>query len=162
MGGAAMSLVLRLLGAVLLVTAGAGGGLAVYKRSYARWRQLHTFARMLGYLQGTLAYQPLRAEELLRRAAAYPEFARLGAAGCRTLAELPLPGALAPALCQEVRQGLEQLAWEPRAGACATLRRLTALCEDAAAQCRREAQAARSLWPRLGACAGVLAVILLW
>ena len=42
------------------------------------------------------------------------------------------------------------------------MRRLTALCEDAAAQCRHEAQAARSLWPRLGACAGVLAVILLW
>lgn len=157
-----MTVMLRMLGALLLVAAGTGGGLAVYWHSYGRWRQLYTFARMLGYLQSTLAFQPLRGEELLRRAAKYPEFFHLGLAGCRSLSELPLPSALPPALCQEIRQGLEQLAWEPRAGACATLRRLTALCEDAATQCQRQAQAARSLWPRLGACAGVLAVILLW
>ena len=162
MGGAGVSLALRLLGAALLVAAGTGGGLAVYGHRYGHWRQLHTFARLLVYLQSTLAFQPLLAEELLRHAAQYPEFSRLGLAGCRSLAELPLPAALTPALCQEIRQGLEQLAWQPRAGACATLRRLASLCEDAAAQCRREAQAARSLWPRLGACAGVLAVILLW
>ena len=50
----------------------------------------------------------------------------------------------------EVRQGLEQIALEPRTNACTTLRHLESLCEEAAAARWEEAQAARRLWPRLG------------
>ena len=162
MGGAAMSLVLRLLGAVLLVAAGAGGGLAVYKRSYARWRQLHTFARLLSYLQGALSYQALTGDELLQRAAYYPEFAQLGLTKCRTLEELPFPGALSESLKQEIRSGLAQLALESRTNACATLQRLADLTEEEAQNRKEIARSARRLYPRLGACAGILTAILLW
>ena len=157
-----MTVVLRLLGGVLLVAAGTGGGVAVYARKQRQWRQLHTFARLLDYLRELLAYQALNGRELLARAARYPAFARLGVTGGGTLAALPMPECLPAAVQLEIRQGLEQLALAPRASACATLRRLEALCEEAAAQKQEEARAARRLWPRLGACAGMLAAILLW
>ncbi len=157
-----MSEMIRVLGGLLLVAAGTGGGIAVYSRKYHQWRQLHTFARLLAYLRELLAYQPLNGGELLARAARYPAFARLGVGECGTLAALPLPGSLPPGTRQELQQGLEQLAFEPRSNACATLKRLETLCEDAAVSKREESQAARRLWPRLGACAGMLAAILLW
>ena len=157
-----MNELLRVLGGLLLVAAGGGGGAALYGRKHRQWRQLHTWARLLGYLRELLACQPLNGRELLARAARYPAFARLGVEGCATLAALPLPDAFPPELRQELRQGLEQLALEPRSSACATLQRLERLCEQAAARKWEETQAARRLWPRLGACVGMLAAILLW
>lgn len=152
----------RMLGAFLLVLAGTGGGLAVYSHQAACGLQLHTFARLLGYLQGTLSYQALTGEELLQRAALYPEFAKLGLSNCCTLEDLPLPSAVSDSLKMEIRSGLEQLALEPRASACTTLQRLAALTEEEAQRKQNLARQARSLYPRLGACAGVLTAILLW
>lgn len=153
---------LRILGGILLVAAGTGCGAAIYGRKHRQWQQLHTFARLMAYLGELLSYQPLSGRELLGRAARYPAFARLGVAKCCELATLPLPECLPLAAQMEVRQGLEQIALEPRANACTTLRHLESLCEEAAATRWEEAQAARRLWPRLGACAGMLAAILLW
>lgn len=157
-----MSILPRVTGAVLLILSGAGGGFAFCSHLTACWRQLHTFARLLSYLQGTLSYQALTGAELLQRAAYYPEFARLGLTTCRTLEELPLPGALSESLKQEIRSSLAQLALEPRANACATLQRLASLTEEEAQSSREIARSARRLYPRLGACAGILTAILLW
>lgn len=157
-----MSLLLRLLGGCLVLLAGYGAGYGVLLHHRARWGQLHTFGRLLGYWRGLLQYQALTGPELLCRARNYPEFAGLGLAGCTGLAGLPLPAALPPPQQAELRDGLCQMALQPRLEACATLERLAALCEEGARQARREADAARTLWPRLGLCAGVLIVILLW
>ena len=46
--------------------------------------------------------------------------------------------------------------------ACAALHRLAALCEEEACSRAEQYRAARLLWPRLGACLGVLTAILLW
>lgn len=152
----------RILGALLLVLAGTGGGLAVYTHQAACGQQLHTFARLLGYLEGTLSYQALTGAELLQRAALYPEFAKLGLANCCTLEELPIPRAVSDSLKMEIRSGLEQLALEPRASACTTLQRLAALTEEEAQRKQSQARQAHTLYPRLGACAGILTAILLW
>lgn len=157
-----MSILPRVTGAVLLILAGAGGGFAFCSHQTACWRQLHTFGRLLSYLQGTLSYQALTGAELLQRAAYYPEFAQLGLTKCRALEELPLPGALSESLKQEIHSGLAQLALEPRTNACATLQRLAALTEEEAQNRKEIARSARRLYPRLGACAGILTAILLW
>ena len=103
-----MSILPRVTGAVLLILAGAGGGFSFCSHQTACWRQLHTFARLLSYLQGALSYQALTGDELLQRAAYYPEFAQLGLTKCRTLEELPFPGALSESLKQEIRSGLQE------------------------------------------------------
>ena len=136
---------LRILGGILLVAAGTGCGAAIYGRKHRQWQQLHTFARLMAYLGELLSYQPLSGRELLGRAARYPAFARLGVAKCCELAALPLPECLPLAVQLEVRQGLEQIALEPRTNACTTLRHLESLCEEAAAARWEEAQAARSI-----------------
>lgn len=157
-----MKEVLRLVGALLLILAGAGSGMAVYTHKYSCWRQLYTFSRFLRYLEETLTYQAVTGTQLLRRAERYPEFAQIGLARCRELTDVPLPASMPEPLRQEVRSNLEQLAFESRTSACSTLQRMARLCEDAAAEKQSEASAARKLWPRLGACLGVFAAILLW
>lgn len=162
MGKSVMNAVLRVAGAILLIVACGGAGLAVSAHQMVCWRQLHTLARLFQYLQGLLSYQALTAKELLQRAAYYPEFAVLFKNECNSLDQLSLPAFLSTELHTEILSGLRQLAWEPRQNACATLERLAALCEEAAVRKHEEAQTARNLWPRLGFCAGILAVVLLW
>lgn len=157
-----MSVFLRSIGALLLILTGAGGGFAVYGHKLRDWQQLRTLAGLFGYLQGLLSYQAMAGDELLGWAARYPEFSMLDLDDCRRLADLPLPAALPPVLAQEVRSGLTQLALQPRDNACATLQRLADLCGRAAEEKGKEVQAARTLWPKLGICAGILAAILLW
>lgn len=157
-----MKEVLRFVGALLLILAGAGSGMAVYSHKYSCWRQLYTFSRFLQYLEETLTYQALTGTQLLRRAERYPEFAQIGLARCRELTDVPLPASMPEPLRQEVRSNLEQLAFESRTSACSTLQRMARLCEDAATEKQSEASGALKLWPRLGACLGVFAAILLW
>ena len=47
-----------------------------------------------------------------------------------------------------------------RAGACEMLAAAAALCEDTAAERLPALRQARSLWPKLGVCAGLLAAVL--
>lgn len=153
---------LRVFGAALVVSAGTGAGFAVCRHYYEAWQKLHTLERLLSYLQTLLRYQALSGEELLRRAAIYPEFAEMGIRSCGSLAELPLPVALSPTLRQEMEQGLVQVGLEPRDTACATLQRLATLCEEAAVEQKAKVELARRLWPRLGVYCGILLAILLW
>lgn len=157
-----MSVFLRSVGALLLILAGAGGGFTVYGHKLQTWQQLRTLEGLFGYLQGLLSYQAMAGDELLGWAARYPEFSSLDLGNCRRLENLPLPEALPPVLAQEIRSGLSQLALQPRDTACSTLQRLADLCARAAEEKGKEVQAARTLWPKLGICAGVLAAILLW
>lgn len=161
MGDTSMNLVFRMLGGILLVLAGGGGGFAVYAHQYAAWRTLHTLEALFRYLQGLLSYQALTGEEMLRRAALYPEFALLFGEKCTLLDELPLPNSVPAEIRMEIRSGLAQLAMEPRQNACRTLQRLAELSADTASQRKKEVQMARRMWPRLGACMGLLAAILL-
>lgn len=161
MGTTAVSMIFRVAGGILVILACGGAGMAIYIHQINSWRQLHTLARLFEYLQGALSYQALTGKELMRRAALYPEFAVFFKNQCEELEELSLPVILSQERKTEIQSGLAQLAWEPRRNACSTLKRLAALCEEAAAQKKQDAQTARSLWPRLGFCVGILIVVLL-
>lgn len=155
-------MLLRVIGACLVLLAGYSAGMGVMLHHRTQCRQLHTYARLFAYLQGLLRYQALTGLELLHRAQTYPEFAGLGLESCTELPALPLPASLPLPQRQEMRDGLCQMALQPREEACATLERLAALCEDGAQQAQRESDRARGLWPRLGLCAGGVIVIVLW
>lgn len=161
MGEIIMNLVMRLVGMGLLVAAGTGAGICFCLHKRQEWWQAHTFARLLLYMGRLLGYQRLTGAEMLRRAARYPDFQTLGVETCDELAALSAPESLPEALRQEVQQGLLHLGEEPRAEAGATLERLASLCEEAAERNKKEAEDASRLWPRLGACVGVLVAILI-
>ena len=98
----------------------------------------------------------------MHRAARCPEFADFCPAGAAALADLQLPSCLPEALRCEALQTLRSAEESPRLTACAALHRLAALCEGEACSRAEQYRAARLLWPRLGACLGVLTAILLW
>lgn len=156
-----MSFVVQLLGKGMLVVAGMCAGMCFCLHKQQEWWQAHAFARLLSYMGHLLGYQRLTGVEMLRKAERYPDFQKLDVANCTELAMLPVPQVLPEALRQEVRQGLLCVGEEPRAEASATLNRLASLCEDAAEQNKKEAEEARRLWPRLGACVGVLMAIVI-
>lgn len=156
-----MSFVVWLLGMGLLGAAGTGAGVCFSLHKQQEWWQAHAFARLLSYMGHLLSYQRLTGAELLRRAAGYPDFQKLDVAKCTGLTTLPVPQVLPEALRREVRQGLQHMEEEPRAEASATLERLAGLCEDAAQENKKQADESRRLWPRLGACVGVLTAIVL-
>ena len=157
-----MTLVLRLMGALLLVAAGGGGGLAVTAHVEENRRQLHSFARLLTYRAELLDAQALTGPELLRRAAQDPAFAAFCPEQGESLSALTPPACTPDALRQEIQSVLFAAEESPRQMACAALLRLSARCEAQAAEADTHCRDARRLWPRLGACLGALAAILLW
>ena len=56
---------------------------------------------------------------------------------------------------------LAALSLLPREEVCRGLERLSALCEEASAECLAKANACKTLYPRLGACLGAAAAVLL-
>ena len=114
-----MTAALYLFGAVLLAAAGACGGTCLALRARRRWQDAHAFGRLLDYLHGAIRYRTLTGGEVLQKAAAYPEFARLGLEHCHRLGRLVPPDAFEPALRQELCADLEALESAPRDTACA-------------------------------------------
>lgn len=160
--GDAVTLFLRIAGFLLLVCAGAGGGFAAAAQLAENRRQAHTFARLLCRLAELLDAQATAGPELLRRAVRCGEFAAFCPPGAAGLSDLTPPPCLPDALRAEIGENLSAAEESPRPAACAALRRLAALCEEEAAELADRARAARRLWPRLGACLGAMAAILLW
>lgn len=150
------ALTLRLTAYLLLGLAGAGGGLALYLQKRQLWRQTHTFARLLDYLGQDIRYRALPGADLLKAAACHHEFATLGLEHCQALTELPLPPALQEICGVELQEGLESIASAPRESACATLARLAALCRTVEEEQRCAAANAKNLYPKLGACLGLM------
>lgn len=157
-----LKFLLRFLGTVLLMVAGAGAGAAVCVKRKVEQRRIYTLSRLFIYMRELLASQALTGEELLERAKAYPDFASLGLRSCACLEKLPLPEELPLPIRQEIRSDLLQISMAPRETACRTLQHVAVLCRDNAAEKEREVQMAEKLWPRLGLCLGALAAILLW
>ena len=152
-----MTVLLHAAGGILLLCTGTGFGFTAAARIRDCQRQLHSLSRLFGYLAELLNAQALAGPELLHRAARRLEFADFCPAGAAALADLQLPSCLCEAL-QTLRSAEES----PRLTACAALHRLAALCEEEACSRAEQYRAARLLWPRLGACLGVLTAILLW
>lgn len=157
-----MGIGVKIAGSILLVLACSGAGFSAYICRLRSGKRLNTLAHLFSYWEGLLSYQALAGEELIRRAERYEEFSELKLGRYSRLEELPLGDMKSRELQTEILSGLKQMAGEPRALACTTLHRMAVLCETAAEQRRQEAVRVKSLWPRLGGCAGALIAILLW
>lgn len=154
---------LRWVGAALLVLAGTGAGLAAAAGESEKRRRMYAFRSFLQWLLTEIQYCAAPADLLLELAAQNGAFAQQGAAGHRPekFADLPVPEAFSPALRGELRDILCQLSSAPRAVGCTALRRAAELCRAEEAEQREKERAAQRLYPRLGACAGILAALLL-
>ena len=141
-----MTWTLKIVGILLLAGCGAAAGFLLASRARESWRSVHAFGRLMEYLQSAIQYQALTGEQLLARAANYPEFARLGAGQGLRLGELMPPAALDEAL---------------RDKACTLLTHMAALCHSQEADLRAAANTAARLYPRLGGCAGILVALFL-
>ncbi len=151
---------LKALGGGLLFLAGTGAGMAAWQRRRERWGQAQCFCRLLAYLLDAVRYQALPARDILAMAACSGAFPGLGLEGCPCFSRLPIPPALDD-LFPELQAGLCALESAPRASACQTLEYLLEQCRAAEQKAQQEAARARTLYPRLGACLGILGAILL-
>ncbi|WP_294500662.1 hypothetical protein [uncultured Gemmiger sp.] len=156
-----MTWTLKIVGILLLAGCGAAAGFLLASRARESWRSVHAFGRLMEYLQSAIQYQALTGEQLLARAANYPEFARLGAGQGLRLGELMPPAALDEALRQELSADLTTLESAPRDKACTLLTHMAALCHSQEADLRAAANTAARLYPRLGGCAGILVALFL-
>jgi len=157
-----LTVLLHAAGGMLLLCAGMGCGFTAAAPIPERQPPAPTPAPAGGYLAELLNAQALAGPELLHRAARCPDFADFCPAGAAALADMQLPSCLPGALRCEALQTLRSAEESPRLTACAALHRLAALCEEEACSRAEQYRAARLLWPRLGACLGVLTAILLW
>lgn len=156
-----MTAAFSLAGGILLVLCGAGAGYLLALHFRDGWRSVHAFGRLLEYLGTAVRFQAATGEQLLARAADYPEFARLGLSGCRRFGEIPLPDSFEAALRAELASDLHALETAGRATACELLARMAALSQGQEALLRERAAHAMHLYPRLGGCLGALLAIAL-
>lgn len=155
-----LPLVLKLLGAAMLACAGFGAGVLKCAHLRKQAESIRCFVSLLLYMSDAIHYRALPGPTVLAMAARNPAFAQFALQRCRHFSELPVPPALGA--CQsELREGLRALESAGRESACRTLAHLTALCRAAEQQARQAAAQARALYPRLGACLGLLGAILL-
>lgn len=141
---------------------GGGVGLSLIHRRQLQQQAIHRFARLLEYLADLLEVQALTGEELLRRAARYPEFAASCPPRGRALSALYLPPGLPPPLQHELQESLHIAESSSRRTACTLLNRMAALCYAQSQQLTVQITAGRRLWPSLGICLGALTAIVLW
>lgn len=156
-----MTAVLCLTGGLLLVVCGAGVGFVLAQAEREKWRSAHAFSRLLQYAEDSIRYKGVPAEEVLRAAAAYPEFARLGLGSCSRFGELAVPQSFSDAMGRELRDNLFSLEACGRESACKTIEGMILLCRSREDILEQNAQNAMRLYPRLGGCIGALAAILL-
>lgn len=155
-----IALVLHLTGALVLTAVGFGGGALMYLQKRTAWRQAHDFVRLLDYLLLAVRYRAIPCEDLLAMAAQNPAFTSLGLDGCRAFLEIPIPPPFVQALGRELQEGFADLENAPQSQACDTLTRMITLCRSTEQEKRNTATQARALYPKLGACLGLMAAIL--
>lgn len=156
-----MTILFCLFGGILLAGCGAGSGYLLAAWTKERWHTAHAFERLLRYLEGAVRCQPLTGQQLLTRAARFPEFSRLDLAGCTRFGLLVPPECFDGPLRQELSADLNLLESAPRESACQLLARMAELCHGQAEDLRVRAKSAAQLYPRLGGCVGALAALCL-
>lgn len=152
---------LKSAGIVLLILVGFGMGEVIGLQGMHRWHQSLAFVRLLEFLARTLRCRALPCDELLALAAMQPGFASFHPESCRTLQELVPPPGLAAIYGNELREGLASVETSSRSDACRTLSALATLCRRETEEQQRRCMQTRFLAPRLGACLGLLAAVLL-
>lgn len=151
----------KLLGACLLAGFGGGTGWILACRKHICWQQTEAFTRFLQYISESIRFRSLPAAAVLAMAAQHPEFAPFCMGASAAFSQLQPPECLDKILGTELREGLSALESGPRQTACDTLQHLIELCRCAGEEMRQTALQTQKLYPRMGACIGLLAAIAL-
>lgn len=155
------TLFLKFLGGGLLVLCGGGIGWtsACQKREAAR--RIAAFDRFLQYILEAVRFRRLPGAVVLAMAAQHGDFAPFCPETANAFSQIRPPDCLESELGNELREGLCTLESATQQNACGTLEHLSELCRRAGIQAQEAAGRAQRLYPRMGACLGLLAAIVL-
>lgn len=154
-------LFLKFLGGSLLVLCGGGIGWTSACRKRENACRIETFMRFLQYVQEAVRFRCLPSTVVLSMAAHRAEFAAFCPEKTVTFSQIRPPDCLDDLVGNEVREGLNTLESASRKNACDILEHLSGLCCHAGEQAQDTAMQALRLYPRMGACLGLLAAIVL-
>lgn len=155
------TLFLKFIGGSLLVLCGGGIGWtsACHKKEAAR--RIEAFVRFLQYVQEAVRFRCLPGMIVLEMAAKHKDFTEFCPGGTMTFSQIVFPDCLEENVGNELREGLNTLETASRQSACDVLDHMCDLCRGAGKQAQEAAQQAQRLYPRMGACLGLLAAIVL-
>lgn len=154
-------LFLKFLGGGLLVLCGGGIGWTVANQKRMTARRINDFERFLHYILEAIHFRCLPGTAILAMAAQHPEFAGFCPKGVTTFSQVHLPACLNSDYGAELREGLYTLETASRQTACDTLAHLCEVCRRAGTRAQDTALHAQRLYPRMGACLGLLTAIVL-
>lgn len=155
------SLFLKFLGGGLLVLCGGGIGWTSACRKRETARRIAAFERFLQYVLEAIRFRRLPGAAVLAMAARHEEFSSFCSDGVTVFSQVKPPDCLESELGSEMREGLCALETATQQNACDTLAHLCELCRCAGLRARESAGHALQLYPRMGACLGLLAAIVL-
>lgn len=154
-------LFLKFLGGGLLVLCGGGIGWTSACRKRESARRIAAFERFLQYVLEAIRFRRLPGSIVLAMAARHEDFTFFCSDKTVVFSQVRLPDCLEGDLGNELREGLRTLETATCQNACDTLSHLSELCRRAEARAQADALRAQRLYPRMGACLGLLAAIVL-
>lgn len=154
-------LFLKFLGGGLLVLCGGGLGWTAACRKRDNMYRITSFERFLSYILESIRFRNLPGPIVLEMAARHPEFAPFCPVNKVSFSQIRPPDCLISNLENELKEGFCLLETAPRQNACDTLMHLGELCHRSGLQAQDAAAQALRLYPRMGACLGLLAAIVL-
>lgn len=155
------NLFLKFLGGGLLILCGGGIGWTSACRKREIARKISDFERFLQYVLESIQFRSLPGAVVLHMASQRTDFAAFCAGPVSTFSQVRPPDCLDQDLTRELRDGLRTLETAPHQNACDTLAHMNEMCRHAGQQAQDAADRALRLYPRMGACLGMLAAIVL-
>lgn len=155
------ALFLKLLGGTLMVVCGWGIGLMAANSKRKTAGSAAAFERFLQYMAEAIRFRSLPGAVILTMAAQHPEFADFFPERATNFSQVQPPDCLAVACGAELQEGLRTIESASRQTACETLAHLSGLCCRTGMKMQESALRAQRLYPRMGACFGLLAAIVL-
>lgn len=155
------ALFLKFLGGGLLVLCGGGLGWTAAWHKKDKACRIMAFERFLSYILESIRFRGLPGPMVLEMAARHQDFAPFCPVVNASFSQIRPPDCLTASLENELKEGLCLLETAPRETACDTLMHLSELCHRTGMQAQNAAGQAMRLYPRMGACLGLLAAIVL-
>lgn len=154
-------ILLKFLGAALVVLAGAAAGWQKAARARRRVEVLRQLEQLLARVQGEICYRATPLGDLLRQLRAEGAFPALELERCASLRSFELPGILTQSERQAMQGFFDTLGQatgeeSARQGAYYQKR-----CAELLEEAQRQARTAEDLYTKLGLCAGALLALLL-
>lgn len=156
-----ITLFLKCLGGGLLVLCGGGIGWTAARQKREIARRISAFEQFLQYVLEAIRFRSLPGAVVLTMAARHKDFSSFCPESITAFSQIRPPDCLDADLGDELREGLCALEAAPHQNVCDTLAHLSELCLRAGSRAQESASRAQKLYPRIGACLGLLAAIVL-